>query len=221
MDKLFNYLENIEVLDEIIPIIVISLIGSCIHEYIFKSNRYFFFNYNIWISTIITSILCFAIDPFIMAFNTRLVFLPPLLIGLSGMDLVQHLSTVKGNMTILEYILSFVGINRKDREDFPDTKDDKHSQNSYEELDNLLSIFFYLVSTVLSHYYTNQDNTTFLKKYHFLKKDFDLLNNEMIKYKTIPVTSTLLFSSIIKKVIELDNIYANIVRSSNSFTTLK
>jgi len=221
MDKLFNYIENTEVLDEIIPIIVISLLGSCIHEYIFKSNKYFFFNYNIWISTIVTSIICFVIDPFIMEFNPRLVFLPPLLIGLSGMDLVQHLSTVKGNMTILEYILSFVGINRQDQKDFPDTKDDKHSQNSYEELDNLLSIFFYLLSTVLSHYYTNQDNKTFLKKYHFLKKDFDLLNNEMIKYKTIPVASTLLFSSIIKKVIELDNIYANIVRSSNSFTTLK
>ena len=221
MGQLFNYLENSEVLEEIIPIIVISLIGSCIHEYIFKSNRSFFLNYNIWISTIVTSIICFVLDPFIMEFNTRLVFLPPLVIGLSGMDLVQHLSTVKGNMTVLEYILSFAGVNRKNQKDFPDTKDDNHSQNSYEELDNLLSIFFYLVSTVLSHYYTNQDNKVFLKKYYFLKKDFDLLNNEMIKYKTIPVTSTLLFSSIIKKVLELDSIYSNIIRSSNSFTTSK
>lgn len=221
MDKFFNDIESIEILEELAPIIIISLLGSCIHEYIFKSNKYFFFNYNIWISTLVTSIICFAIDPWVLEISPRLVFLPPLLIGLSGMDLVQHLSTLKGNMNILEYILSFIGINRNDSKDFSDSKDFKQSQNYYEELDNLLSVFFYLISTTLSHYYTNPDNKEFLKKYHYLKKDFDLLHNEMIKYKTIPVTSTLLFSTIIKKVIELDNIYSNIIRSTNSFTTSK
>ena len=221
MTEILNNLQDVEILDEIAPIIFISLLGSCIHEYIFKSNKHFLLNINIWVSTFVTSIICFAIDPWIIDFNSRLIFLPPLLIGLSGMDLVQHLSTLKGNITILEYLLSFIGINRKNTKDFPDNHTEDTPKNNYEELDNLLSIFFYLISSLLSTYYSNPDTKSFLKKYHMVKKDFNLLNNELIKYNTIPITSTLLFSYIIKKVIELDTIYTSIIRSSDSLTTSK
>lgn len=221
METFLHILDSYEVLDELTPIICITLICSCIHEYIFRTNEHYTFltNKKIWISTFVTSIICFVLDPWIVDFNPRLALLPPLILGLSGMDLVNRLSTVKGNMTIIEYILSFVGIDRKDTS--TDTNTQTTPQVNYDDLDNLLSIFLYLVSTLLAKYYTNKDPQLFLKKYYFIKKDFDLLNNEIIKYQAIPVTSTLVFSTIIKKVIELDSIYNNITCSPNSFTTSK
>lgn len=212
MKDLLIYIENLEIIDEITPIFCISLLGSCIHEYIFKSNKKFFLNLTIWINTLMASIICFAIDPFIMNISPRLVLLPPLLIGLSGMDLIKHLSTLEGLLTIIEYILSFFGINRKEKSSISDSDNET---TSYEDLNTLLSTFFYLVTSLLSTYYTNNDKKEFLKTYHAIKKDYDLLNNELLKHKTIPITSTLLFGSITKKVIELDNIYNSICSSKS------
>lgn len=201
-----DYLNKIELIEELAPIVFVSFIGSCIHEYVFKlqHQQRFVFNLNIWISTIVTSIICFVIDPWIMDFNSRLIFLPPLIIGLSGMDLITKLSTLKGSIKIFEIVLSFIGLNRRTENI---NEDNKSEEDKYTELENSLTIFFNLVTQLLTDYYTTKNKQQFLPTYILLKKDFDNLRADILHYDTLPITLILLISSILKKMIEADSIY--------------
>lgn len=206
MDQIMDYLNKIELIEELAPIVFVSFIGSCIHEYVFKlqHQQRFVFNLNIWISTIVTSIICFVIDPWIMDFNSRLIFLPPLIIGLSGMDLITKLSTLKGSIKIFEIVLSFIGLNRRTENI---NEDNKSEEDKYTELENSLTIFFNLVTQLLTDYYTTKNKQQFLPTYILLKKDFDNLRADILHYDTLPITLILLISSILKKMIEADSIY--------------
>lgn len=107
-----------EVTLEILLVLGVSFVGASVHEYVFRSegNRVILKNPNVWVSTIVSSIICYAVDPWIATFNPRLMLLPPLLLGMAGMDLVRRLSTIEGSSSIIEYILGFFGITNKKTE---------------------------------------------------------------------------------------------------------
>jgi len=103
---------------EILLVLGVSFVGATIHEYVFQSedHRPFFKNPNIWVSTVVSSIICYTINPLISDFNPRLMLLPPLLLGMTGMDLVKRLATPEGSSSLIEYILGFFGVTNKKTE---------------------------------------------------------------------------------------------------------
>lgn len=205
-------------IDELGPVICLSLLGSCIHEYIFNhNNKTFFLNINLWMSTLIASIISFILDPFILEISPRLILLPPLILGLSGMDLIKHLSTVQGSLEVFKELFGFIGIKKPST----DNSYDQEQKMDFDDINNLISVFFYLISSMLSTYYTNQNNKDFLKQYFLIKKDYELLNAKISKYPSLPLSSILVITSIIKKIIELDSIYNNIIGKSDKVTTSK
>lgn len=103
---------------EIIIILMISLIGSVIHESILISkNKTKKIDktktiISIFSSTIIITIICISINPLIVKVSSRLILLPPLILSLTGSDLIIYLTGFKSSAKLIEYILSFFGINR-------------------------------------------------------------------------------------------------------------
>ncbi len=110
-----DFLLTSEVVIEILLVLGVSFVGASIHEYVFQSetSRSFFKNPNLWISTIVSSIICYTINPLINGLNPRLILLPPLLLGMTGMDLVKRLTTPEGSSSLIEYIIGFFGVTNK------------------------------------------------------------------------------------------------------------
>lgn len=102
---------------EITIIFFISLIGSITHEYISiikninKLNKLEIL-ISIISSTIIITIVCISINPLIIKISPRLILLPPLILSLTGSELIVYLTGFKSSAKLIEYILSFFGINR-------------------------------------------------------------------------------------------------------------
>ena len=102
---------------EITIIFFISLIGSITHEYISiikninKLNRLEIL-ISIISSTIIITIVCISINPLIVKISPRLILLPPLILSLTGSELIIYLTGFKSSAKLIEYILSFFNINR-------------------------------------------------------------------------------------------------------------
>lgn len=119
MNQEFN--EIISSLDisivEITIIFFISLIGSITHESISfvkninKLNKLEML-ISIISSTIIITIVCISINPLIVKISPRLILLPPLILSLTGSELIVYLTGFKSSAKLIEYILSFFGINR-------------------------------------------------------------------------------------------------------------
>lgn len=233
MEKLLvvsdDFMFEIEI---IILTFIVSFIGSFTHEYLFgtSSNRHILKNLNIYISTIISTIICYIIDPWILDFNVRLILLPPLLFGLMGMDLVKRLATIKGSTGLIEYILSFLGIRRTNTNNtnygIPsennNTEPEKKNENIDSEmkymvvLDNMTQIIYNAISTVLIEYYTRHDKEAFLHSYARIKTEQAILRSSMTLYKSLPVDTSLKLSELLKKSMELDTIYNDIIGSSTS-----
>ena len=108
-----EFFEGIPIVESLI-LILISFIGSIIHEYIFNHRFNFFKNPNVIITVVVSYLISFSIDPFIMQLSPRFILLPPLILGLLGIELATRLSTLKGSSSLLEYILGFLKIKRKD-----------------------------------------------------------------------------------------------------------
>ena len=108
---------------EILLVMIIAFMGSFAHEYILfiKSGKRITLSVwiNVFVSSFVTVIICLAIDPFIINIHPRMIFLPPLIIGLLGTELISKLSTISGSANILEYLLGFFGIERSDKTDPP------------------------------------------------------------------------------------------------------
>lgn len=102
---------------EITIIFFISLIGSITHESISiikninKLNKLEIL-ISIISSTIIITIVCISINPLIVKISPRLILLPPLILSLTGSELIVYLTGFKSSAKLIEYILSFFGINR-------------------------------------------------------------------------------------------------------------
>lgn len=227
MEEILTISETLYI--EIILTFVISFIGSFTHEYITgnNSNRSTLKNPNVWLSAIISTILCYIINPWIIAYHPRLIFLPPLLLGLIGIDLIERLTTLKGSTGLLEYILTFFGIRRiKDGTGtgIPDIENNKVNISKETEnetkyvilLDNIAQICYNAVNGVLVEYYTRHDNTAFLNSYARIKSEQEILRSSIALFKSIPISTTLKLSELLKKSMELDDIYNSIVGSSTS-----
>ena len=102
---------------EITIIFFISLIGSITHESISfvkninKLNKLEML-ISIISSTIIITIVCISINPLIVKISPRLILLPPLILSLTGSELIVYMTGFKSSAKLIEYILSFFGINR-------------------------------------------------------------------------------------------------------------
>lgn len=102
---------------EITIIFFISLIGSITHESISiikninKLNKLEIL-ISIISSTIIITIVCISINPLIVKISPRLILLPPLILSLTGSELIVYMTGFKSSAKLIEYILSFFGINR-------------------------------------------------------------------------------------------------------------
>lgn len=231
MNELLSFSSDVEIV-EILLVVGVSFIGACVHEYIFRQNnqRYFFKNPNIWISTVVSSILCYIVNPWIINFNPRLVLLPPLLFGLAGMDLVMRLATVKGSTSILEYLLGFLGIkNQKEDEHYgaPDIEtnntrvEEKTNESTTEaqpvmnteeferlvNLDQMVQTSLDSICNLLVEYYVRHDRAAFLRGYNTVKLNLDLLHHTLLSYQLVPIATTLKLSEILKKKIEIDTVY--------------
>lgn len=233
MEELLNGSETFYI--ELTITFIIAFIGSFTHEYLTNdgTDRSIIKNPNVWLSTIISTILCYIIDPWVMEFSPRLMFLPPLILGLVGMDLVKRLTTLKGSTGLLEYILTFFGIRRvKDGNESgipdSDSKDGekvdlvKHKRMTEEEtkfivlLENMTQICYNAINGVLVEYYTRHDNTAFLYSYSRIKSEQEIIRTSISLFNAIPMSTSLKLSELLKKSMELDAIYNDIVASSTS-----
>ena len=129
---------------EVIFISVISLIGSLIHRYIINSDDYENDNkldivIDSFIIVTIDTVICISIDQFIVSISPRLILLPPLLLGLIGKELIEYMSVLSSAFKLIEYILSFIGIHRKNAKavDIDSIKVDKRKkrQNHINEIE--------------------------------------------------------------------------------------
>lgn len=195
---------------EILITTLISFIGSCIHEYVFTTNtsQSFLKNTKIWISTIVSVLICLSIDPWLIEYNIRLVLLPPLLLGLAGMDFVERLTTVKGSSKIIEYLLSFIGLKRDNDDDKEESK--QKIADSYKEINELSTIVFEMFSNLIISYYMDKNKFNFLKSYKEVKIKYNQLNTKIMEYEQLPLNITLILGKIIKKEIEADLLYDNL-----------
>lgn len=235
-----NIDEEIQLI-EIILILIVAFIGSCIHEYIFKDPNQSFTlrNFNLWISTLISTILCFIINPWIINLNQRLILLPPLLFGLTGMDLVKRLTTVKGSSSFLEYVLGFFNITnkrnneiglkeeeeKKEEQKSSITANDIASFNSPHDLEQIMSLdnltkdILDNICDILIDFYVHHDKTKFLKDYYSVKTNISLLKYQLHLYQMIPIATTLKMSEIIKKEMELDTVFHDLENYTSTTST--
>lgn len=225
---------------EILLVLGVSFVGASVHEYVFRSedNRAFFKNPNVWVSTLVSSIVSYTINPWVSDFNPRLMLLPPLLFGMAGMDLVKRLSTPEGSSSIIEYVLGFFGITNKKTEGSygvppipPSTvgKEDQHTEeeepqtttfpipvlptSNFEHLmslDQMVQSVLDSICNLVVDYYVHKDKEAFLRGYFTVKSNMGIMQANMRTHQFIPITTALKLSEILKKEIELDQVYETI-----------
>ena len=204
---------------EILPIMVVSFIGACIHEYIFKQEggHFSLFNFNLWISIFVSIILCYIIDPWIIEYNDRLVLLPPLLFGLAGMDLVKRMATTKGLFNIVINVLKVFGIKinipQEDGNNQNSTNSNEDEMRALTELDNIVHENLHKIYHTQVQYYTNHDKNLFLAEYQTIKVDLELMHQQLLNHQMIPINTTVALSEILKKELELDTIYHDLINN--------
>ena len=224
---------------EILLVLGVSFVGASVHEYVFSSgdNRAFFKNPNVWVSTLVSSIVSYTINPWVSDFNPRLMLLPPLLFGMAGMDLVKRLSTPEGSSSIIEYVLGFFGITNKKTEGHygippsPPTvgKEEQHAAeedtpstavqtpvlptSNFEHLmslDQMVQSVLDSICNLVVDYYVHKDKEAFLRGYFTVKTNMGIMQSNMRSHQFIPITTALKLSEILKKEIELDQVYETI-----------
>ena len=236
-----DFLLTSDAIMEILLVLGVSFIGAMIHEYVFLSegNRSFFKNPNIWVSTAVSSIICYTINPLISDFNPRLMLLPPLLLGMAGMDLVKRLATPEGSSSLIEYILGFFGVTNKKTEGsygIPPSQPEEHHEESpsvHQEppqqiasqdhalptlpsfeslmgLDQKVQLVLDEISNLIMEYQMNRDATAFLRGYATTKTNMNALRVHLLAHQFVPITTALKMSEILKKDEKLTQLYEEI-----------
>ena len=240
-----DFLLTPDVVMEILLVLGVSFVGATIHEYVFRSDdhRHFFKNPNIWVSTVVSSIICYTINPLISDFNPRLMLLPPLLLGMAGMDLVKRLATPEGSSSLIEYILGFFGVTNKKTdgqygipqqqvqpedppEEEPPTNQETQqlvlpnhalptlpSFESLMNLDNMVQSVLDKASNLIVDYYTHRDKEDFLRRYTAVKMSMEMMKSHALTHQFVPITTALKMSEILKKNEKLVQLYNEITTS--------
>jgi hypothetical protein len=134
---------------EILMIFLVSLIGANIREYLFarEEGHRFFLSPQMWISTIISTFVCYCIDPWVISVSPRLVLLPPLILGLAGIDIARRLSSLKGITSLIEWVVGFFGIQNAGHEngdkgikDEEEKEEEKKEEQPSPQEDSMMSI---------------------------------------------------------------------------------
>lgn len=232
---------------EILLVLGVSFIGATIHEYVFRSenHRPFFKNPNIWVSTVVSSIICYTINPLISNFNPRLMLLPPLLLGMAGMDLVKRLATPEGSSSLIEYVLGFFGvINKKTDGPYgvPPTQTQEEEQHeepstiqetqqlalsnhalpvlpSFESLmtlDNKVQAVLDKASNLIMDYNANRDRDAFLSGYASIKASMETLKTHILAHQFVPISTALKMSEILKKDEKLVQLYNEVTSQTRA-----
>lgn len=203
---------------EITIIFFISLIGSITHESISivkninKLNKLEIL-ISIISSTIIITIVCISINPLIVKITPRLILLPPLILSLTGSELIVYLTGFKSSAKLIEYILSFFGINRskdniqdvteidevlnpdqkndqkeepKEEDEDSDDDDDEENNISKQDEEDLINEIkeTYIYLFELKEKINNQEITNYEFIWNYMNLEEDI---ESIKYKILEI----------------------------------
>ena len=240
-----DFLLTSEVMTEILLVLGVSFVGASIHEYVFQSETYrsFFKNPNLWISTVVSSIICYTINPLISNLNPRLILLPPLLLGMTGMDLVKRLATPEGSSSLIEYIIGFFGVTNKKTdgrygiplqqaqpenpaEEETTTRPERQQRilpnstlptlpsfESLMNLDHMVQSVLDEASVLIMDYYARRDKEDFLRRYTAVKMSMEMMKSHALTHQFVPITTALKMSEILKKNEKLVQLYNEITTS--------
>lgn len=208
---------------EVIFISVISLIGSLIHRYIINSDDYENDNkldivIDSFIIVTIDTVICISIDQFIVSISPRLILLPPLLLGLIGKELIEYMSVLSSAFKLIEYILSFIGIHRKNAKavDIDSIKVDKRKkrQNHINEIElernyneKILSLINDIDILIADYFDYKIDTTRFVLRYKKIILYIEDIKDELSRKEDIPVNTAVKLSRLLKNQEYIDRIY--------------
>lgn len=211
---------------EITIIFFISLIGSITHESITiikninKLNKLEIL-ISIISSTIIITIVCISINPLIIKISPRLILLPPLILSLTGSELIVYLTGFKSSAKLIEYILSFFGINRsKDNiQDVteidgvlnPDQKSIQKEEDEEDLINEIKETYIYLLN--LKEKYDNQEmsNYDFIWNFMNVEEDIESIKYKILEIKTVNPIILLEFTDIIRLQADLNVVFKQII----------
>ena len=210
-----EFFEGIPIVESLI-LILISFIGSIIHEYIFNHRSNFFKNPNVIITVVVSYLISFSIDPFIMQLSPRFILLPPLILGLLGIELATRLSTLKGSSSLLEYILGFLKIKRKGskQEDYgvptieKENNEDKRKKNSKLKRE-CISVNKKIDKLLRTNYMPIDE---FNSRYRRINYQICMITKSIDYEEEIPVDIAFLVSDVMNKAEKLDHRY-NVINS--------
>ena len=208
---------------EIIFISVISLIGSLIHRYVIRSDDYkndskLYIVIDSFRVVTIDTIICVSIDQFIVSLSPRLILLPPLLLGLIGKELIEYMSEIGSSFKLIEYILSFVGIHRKNAKavDIDDIKVKKRKQKqNYINMIELernynqkILLLMNEIDILISDYFDHKiDTVRFVLRYKKIILDIRDIKEELKRKEDISVNTAVKLSRLLKNQEYIDRIY--------------
>ena len=177
---------------ELILIVIISFIGSLLHEYIInvkKNNvrRISTISTNISLTVFIDTLICLSIDQIIINISPRLILLPPLIIGLVGEELAESLTTLSSSTRLIAFIFSLFGVGKGEGVKPDDTKEENNDKNRTETKDisvetqeekiKKFEIYTEKVlnatNSLIASYASNSiDDTKFIMKYKSIKDKY-------------------------------------------------
>lgn len=118
---------------ETLLILIISFVGAFGHEFMQFMNQNKRITISVWgeifITTIVVSIISLAINPFITAIHPRLILLPPLLLSLLGEELLNKLIHIDKSSKLFITVLKFLHVKIPDNVELPEAADPKDSLN--------------------------------------------------------------------------------------------
>ena len=206
---------------EILFISVISLMGSLIHRYVIRSDDYkndskLDIVIDSFIVVTVDTIICISIDQFIVSISPRLILLPPLLLGLIGKELIEYMSEIGSSFKLIEYILSFIGIRRKNAKavDIDDIKVKKRKQNYINMIElernynQKILVLINKIDILISDYFDHKiDTTRFVLRYKKIILDICDIKEELKRKVDIPVNTAVKLSRLLKNQEYIDRIY--------------
>ena len=201
---------------ELILIVIISFIGSLLHEYIVSIKKNSIrqkstIGINITITVLTDTLICLSINQIVSQFSPRLILLPPLIIGLIGKELVETLTTLKSATRFIAFIFSLFGVGKGEG-----VKTDDNKEETQEEKAQKFQIYTKKVlddmNALIALYVSNSiDDVGFMMKYHPLKINAKLIKEHVKDNMIVSVDDAIRIAEIVKNEDYLDRISADIM----------